>query len=61
VFAIIQFKIVYLPVSYPKKLRIKIYKTVILPILLYGSEALSLALREEHRLRASEEGVLRIF
>jgi hypothetical protein len=37
-----------------KKLKIKIYKTVILPGLLYGCETWSLTLREEHRLRVFE-------
>jgi hypothetical protein len=34
-----------------KNLKIKIYKTVILPDALYGSETGSLTLREEHKLR----------
>jgi sorting nexin-29 len=34
-----------------KNLKIKIYKTVILPVVLYGCETWSLTLREEHRLR----------
>jgi hypothetical protein len=29
----------------------KIYKTIILPVVLYGCEISSLTLREEHRLR----------
>jgi hypothetical protein len=33
-----------------KKLKIKIYKTVILPVVLYGCRTWSLTLREEHRL-----------
>jgi uncharacterized membrane protein len=33
-----------------KNLKIKIYKTVILPVVLYGCETWSLTLREEHRL-----------
>jgi hypothetical protein len=41
---------------------IKIYKTVILPVVLYGYEAWSLILREEHGLRVFENRVLgRIF
>jgi hypothetical protein len=56
--AIIQSKIFGLPVPY-KKLKIKIYKTVILPAVLYGCETWSLALREEHRLRVSENRVFR--
>jgi hypothetical protein len=44
-----------------KNLKIKIYKTIILPIVLYGCETWSLTLREEHRLRVFENRVLRIF
>jgi hypothetical protein len=40
-------------------LKIKIYKTVILPVVLYGCETWSLTLREEHRLRVSDNRVLR--
>jgi hypothetical protein len=43
-----------------KQLKIKIYKTVILPAVLYGCETWSLTLRKEHRLRVSENRVLRI-
>jgi hypothetical protein len=39
--------------------KIKIYKTIILPVVLYGCETLSLASREEHRLRVFENRVLR--
>jgi hypothetical protein len=42
-----------------KNLKIKIYKAVILPIVLYGCETWSLTLREEHRLRVFENRVLR--
>ena len=35
------------------------YKTIILPVVLYGCETWSLALREEHRLRVFENKVLR--
>jgi hypothetical protein len=42
-----------------KNLKIKIYKTVILPVVLYGCETWSLTLREEHTLRVSENRVLR--
>jgi len=41
-----------------KNLKIKIYSTIILPIL-YGCETLSLTLREECRLRVLENRVLR--
>jgi hypothetical protein len=57
--AIIQSKIFFLPVSYQKKLKIKIFRTVILPFVLYGCETWSLILGEEHRLRAFENRVLR--
>jgi hypothetical protein len=43
------------------KLKTKIHKTVILPVVLYGCETWSLTLREEHRLQVSENRVLRIF
>jgi hypothetical protein len=45
--------------SHIKKLKIKIYRTVILPVVLYGCETWSLALREDHRLRVFENRVLR--
>jgi hypothetical protein len=35
------------------------YKTIILPLVLYGCETWSLILREEHRLRVFENWVLR--
>jgi hypothetical protein len=39
--------------------KIKIYKTIILPVVLCGCKTLSLTLREEHRLRVFENRVLR--
>jgi hypothetical protein len=42
-----------------KKLKIKIYRTVILPVVLYGCKTWFLILREEHRLRMSENSALR--
>jgi hypothetical protein len=42
-----------------KNLNIRIYKTIILPVVLYGCETWSLTLREEHRLRMVENRVLR--
>jgi hypothetical protein len=42
-----------------KNVKIKIYKTIILPVVLYGCETLSLKLREEHRLRMFENRMLR--
>jgi hypothetical protein len=42
-----------------KNLKIKIYKTVILPVVLYGCETWSVTLGEEHTLRVFENRVLR--
>ena len=42
-----------------KKLKIKTYRTIILSVVLYGCETWPLTLREESRLRAFENGVLR--
>jgi hypothetical protein len=42
-----------------KILKIRKYKTIILPVVLYGCETWSLTLREEHRLRVFENRVLR--
>jgi hypothetical protein len=42
------------------KVTIKIYKTIILPVVLYGCETWSLTLREENRLGVFENMVLRI-
>jgi hypothetical protein len=42
-----------------RNVRVKIYKTIILPIVLYGCETWSLTLREEHRLRVLENRVPR--
>jgi hypothetical protein len=38
---------------------VKIYKTIILPVVLYGCETWSVTLGEEHRLRVFENRVLR--
>jgi hypothetical protein len=42
-----------------KNVEIRIFKTVILPLILYGCEIWSLTLREEHRPRIFENRVLR--
>jgi hypothetical protein len=42
-----------------KNLKRKIYKSIILPLVLYGCETWSLTLREERRLRVFENRVLR--
>jgi hypothetical protein len=42
-----------------KNIKLTMYRTVILPVVLYGCETWSLALRKEHRLRVSENRELR--
>ena len=42
-----------------KNLKIKMYRKIILPVVVYGCETWSLKLREERRLRAFENRVLR--
>ena len=42
-----------------KNFKIKIYKTIVLPVVLYGCETWSLTLREECRLRVFENRILR--
>jgi hypothetical protein len=42
-----------------KNVKIRIYKTIILSVVLYGCETWSLTLREEHILRVFENRVLR--
>jgi hypothetical protein len=42
-----------------ENLKIGIYKTIMLPVVLYGCETWYLTLREEHRLRVFENRVLR--
>jgi hypothetical protein len=42
-----------------KSIKIRIYRTIIFPLILYGCETCSLTLREEHRLRVFENRVLR--
>jgi len=42
-----------------KSLKIEIYRTIILPVVLYGCKTWSLTLREEHRLRVFENRVFR--
>jgi hypothetical protein len=44
-----------------KNLKIRIYKTIVLHVILYMCETWSLTLREEHRLGVFENRVLRIF
>jgi hypothetical protein len=42
-----------------RNVKVKIYKTIILPVVLYGCETWFLTLRVEHRLRVFENRVLR--
>jgi hypothetical protein len=42
-----------------RNVKVKIYKTTILPVILYGCDTWSLTLREDHRLRVCEDRVLR--
>jgi hypothetical protein len=42
-----------------RNVKVKVYKTIILPLVLYGYEARSLTLMEENRLRVFEDRVLR--
>jgi hypothetical protein len=42
-----------------RNVKVKLNKTIILPVALYGCETWSLTLGEEHRLRVSENRVLR--
>jgi hypothetical protein len=42
-----------------RNVKVKIYKTIILPVVLYGCETWSLTIREEHKLRVFENRVLR--
>jgi len=42
-----------------KSIKIKIYRTIILPVIVYGYETRSLTMREERRLRTFENRVLR--
>jgi hypothetical protein len=42
-----------------RNVKVKIYETIILPVVLYGSETWPLTLRNKHRLRVFENRVLR--
>jgi hypothetical protein len=39
-----------------KNVKVRIYKTISLPVVLYGCETWSLTVREEHKLRLFENG-----
>jgi len=42
-----------------KNIKVKIYRTIILPVVLYGCETWLLTMREERRLRVFKNRVLR--
>jgi hypothetical protein len=42
-----------------KNVKVRIYKTIMLPVVLYGYETWSLRVRDEHKLRVFENRVLR--
>jgi hypothetical protein len=42
-----------------KNVKVRIHKTIILPVVLYGCETWSLTVRKEHKLRVFENRVLR--
>jgi hypothetical protein len=44
---------------FPKNLKMKIYRTIILPGVLYGCETWSLTLRQEYRLRVFDNRILK--
>jgi hypothetical protein len=53
-------KNLYLPSAFSVVVeKIRIYNTIILPVVLYGCETWSLTLKEEHRLGVFENRVLR--
>jgi len=57
--AVIRCRIFCLQSLVSKNVKIKIYRIIILPVVLYGCETRSLTLREERRLRVFENRVLR--
>jgi len=57
--AIFRCRIFCLPGCYPKNVKIKICRTIILSVVLYGCETWSLTLREERKLRVFENMVFR--
>jgi hypothetical protein len=57
--ATIQYRVFLSSCLTSKNVKVKIYKTIILPVVLYGCVTWFLTLREEHRLRVFENRVLR--
>ena len=58
-FVIIRCRILCLPVLLTKNLKIKIFGTIILPVVVYGCETWSLTLKEVRRLWVFENRVFR--
>jgi hypothetical protein len=57
--ATIRFRVVLSSRLLSRNVKVKIYKNIILPVVLYGCETWALTLREEDRLRVFENRVLR--
>jgi hypothetical protein len=57
--ATVQSRAFGLPACFSKNVKVKIYKTIILPHVLHGCETWSLTLREEHRLMVFENRIVR--
>jgi len=57
--AIIRCRILFYSNLLFNNLKIKVYRTIILPVVLHGCESWSLILREERRLRVFENRLLR--
>jgi hypothetical protein len=57
--ATIWFRVFFLPACCLRNVKVKIHKTIILPVGSYRCETWSLTLRKEHRLRVFENRVLR--
>jgi hypothetical protein len=55
----VDIKVFVLQILVSQNVKIKIYTSIILPVVLYGCGTWSLALREERRLRVFENRVLR--
>jgi hypothetical protein len=57
--AAIQSRTFYPLVCCQKNVKVRTYKTIILPVVLYGCETWSLTVREEYKLEVFENRVLR--
>jgi hypothetical protein len=58
-FTAIHFRVFLSTYLLANSIQIKIHRSIIMPVVLYGCETSSLALREEHRLRVFKNRVLR--